>query len=251
VFATQKILGICFFDGTVAGAVDQALDRAGLVVAPSGSCFARLTEDAVYRTAMTQADLVLPDSGFMVLLWRALRGRRITRISGLTYLKELLRRPALREKGAALWILPNEDARQKTLPWLQSHGFATTSEDCHVAPIYGSRVEDPSLLARIDSGRPRHVVIGLSGGVQEKLGFYLRENLGYRPTIHCIGAALGFVTGYQISIPNWADRLYLGWLLRLLSDPRRFLPRSMIAFALPGLILRYGENIPPLRTRVS
>lgn len=243
-FATQKILGIRFFDGTVSGAVDQALDGAGLVVAPSGSCFARLTEDAVYRTAMTQADLVLPDSGFMVLLWRLLRGRRITRISGLTYLKELLHRPALRESGAVLWILPNEDARQKALPWLQSHGFASTSDDCYVAPMYGSRVEDPSLLARIESGRPRHIVVGLSGGVQEKLGFYLRENLGYRPTIHCIGAALGFVTGYQISIPNWADRLYLGWLLRLISDPRRFLPRSMIAFALPGLILRYGEEMP-------
>jgi exopolysaccharide biosynthesis WecB/TagA/CpsF family protein len=244
VFATQKILGIRFFDGTVSGAVDRALDDAGLVVAPSGSCFARLTEDAVYRNAMTQADLVLPDSGFMVLLWRLLRGRRITRISGLTYLKELLHRPALREKGSVLWILPNDDARQKALPWLQSHGFAATPDDCYVAPMYGSRVEDPSLLARIESARPRHIVIGLSGGVQEKLGFYLRENLGNRPALHCIGAALGFITGYQISIPNWADRLYLGWLLRLISDPRRFLPRSMIAFALPRLILKYGEEMP-------
>jgi N-acetylglucosaminyldiphosphoundecaprenol N-acetyl-beta-D-mannosaminyltransferase len=240
----QQILGIHFFDGTAAGAVDQALDRAGLIVAPSGSCFARLTEDAVYRTAMIQADLVLPDSGFMVLLWRTLRGRRLTRISGLTYLKELLGRPALRPNGAALWILPNKEARQKTLPWLQSHGFAATPADCYIAPIYGSRVEDSSLLARIESAHPRHIVIGLSGGVQEKLGFYLREHAGYRPVIHCIGAALGFVTGYQISIPNWADRLYLGWLLRLISNPRRFLPRSMIALALPWLILKYGEKLP-------
>jgi exopolysaccharide biosynthesis WecB/TagA/CpsF family protein len=240
----QQILGIHFFDGTAAGAVDQALDRAGLIVAPSGSCFARLTEDEIYKNAMIQADLVLPDSGFMVLLWRILRGRRLTRISGLTYLKELLGRPALRPSGAALWILPNEEARQKALPWLQSHGFAANSADCYIAPIYGPRVEDPSLLARIESAQPRHIVVGLSGGVQEKLGFYLRERAGYRPVIHCIGAALGFVTGYQISIPNWVDRLYLGWLLRLISNPRRFLPRSMIALALPWLILKYGEKLP-------
>lgn len=240
----QQILGIHFFDGTAASAVDAALDRAGLIVAPSGSCFARLTEDEVYKNAMIQADLVLPDSGFMVLLWRILRGRRLTRISGLTYLKELLGRPALRPSGAALWILPNEEARQKALPWLQSHGFATTAADCYIAPIYGPRVEDSSLLARIESAQPRHIVIGLSGGVQEKLGFYLREHAGYRPVIHCIGAALGFVTGYQISIPNWADRMYLGWLLRLISNPRRFLPRSMIALALPWLILKYGEKLP-------
>lgn len=247
----QQILGLRFFDGTVAGAVEQALERGGLVVAPSGTCFARLTEDAVYRAAMTQADLVLPDSGFMVLLWRVLRGRRIARISGLVYLKELLRRSELQQSAAALWILPDEDARQKTMRWLQGCGFATTADDCYVAPIYGSRVEDPALLTRVESRRPRHVIVALSGGVQEKLGFYLRENAGYRPAIHCIGAALGFITGYQIAIPPWADRLYLGWLLRLLSDPRRFLPRALSAFALPWLILKYGEKLPPLRTRIS
>ena len=245
---SQQILGIRFFDGTVAEAVDRALDRRGLIVAPSGSCFARLTEDAVYRTAMTQADLVLPDSGFMVLLWRLLRGRRITRISGLAYLKELLRRSDLQESGAAFWILPNEEAREKTMRWLQGHGFGTASDDRYVAPIYGSRVEDPFLVERINARRPRHVIIGLSGGVQEKLGFYLREKAGYRPAFHCIGGALGFITGYQIAIPAWADRLYLGWLLRLLSNPRRFLPRALSAFALPALIMKHGENMPPLRT---
>jgi UDP-N-acetyl-D-mannosaminuronic acid transferase (WecB/TagA/CpsF family) len=240
----QQILGIHFFDGTVAQAVDHALAGPGLVVAPSGTCFQRLTQDPLYRTAMTQADLVLPDSGFMVLLWRLLRGGRIGRISGLAYLQELLGRPELKQAGAALWILPNEAARDKTMPWLQSHGFATAPDDFYVAPIYGSRVEDSSLLQRIESRQPRHVIIALSGGVQEKLGFYLRENAGHRPAIHCIGAALGFITGYQIAIPAWADRLYLGWFLRLLSNPRRFFPRALSAFSLPGMIMRYGEEMP-------
>lgn len=244
----QQILGIRFFDGTVAEAVDQALEKRGLVVAPSGTCFERLTEDAVYRTAMTQADLVLPDSGFMVLLWRLLHGRRIARISGLAYLQELLRRPDLKENGAVLWILPDEEARSKAMRWLENHGFATAPDDYYVAPLYGSRVEDPSLAGRISTRQPRHVVIALSGGVQEKLGFYLREHAGYRPAIHCIGAALGFITGYQIAIPAWADRLYLGWLLRLLSNPQRFLPRAMSAFALPGLIVRHGGSLPPLKS---
>lgn len=244
----MQILGIRFFNGTVAEAVDQALQARGLIVAPSGTCFTRLTEDPVYRAAMTQADLVLPDSGFMVLLWRLLRSGRITRISGLSYLQELLRRPELKENGAVLWILPHAKALEKTMCWLQAHEFAAAPEDFYVAPIYGSRVEDPLLVARISARHPRHLIIALSGGVQEKLGFYLRENTGYRLTIHCIGAALGFITGYQIAIPAWADRLYLGWFLRLLSNPRRFLPRALSAFALPRLITKYGENMPPLRT---
>jgi N-acetylglucosaminyldiphosphoundecaprenol N-acetyl-beta-D-mannosaminyltransferase len=245
----MRILGLDFFGGTVARAVDAALTRRGLVVAPSGTCFSRLQRDEVYRSAMTQADLVLPDSGFMVLLWRLLRRERITRISGLAYLKELLSRTEFRTDRSILWVLPDEHATVTTISWLQDHGFFTTADDCYIAPIYEPDVSDPVLLERVQSARPGHVVIALSGGVQEKLGFYLRDDAGYRPAIHCIGGALGFITGYQIAIPNWADRLYLGWLCRLLANPRRFLPRTLTALALPGLIMRHRENLPPLRTR--
>jgi exopolysaccharide biosynthesis WecB/TagA/CpsF family protein len=240
-----QILGLDFFDGSVAAAVDRALDRRGLIVAPSGTCFRRLQRDELYRRAMTQADLVLPDSGFMVLLWRLLRGEHISRISGLAYLKELLGRRAFREDPSILWVLPDERARDFALRWLQKQGFSTAADHCYVAPIYGSRVEDPALLDRIRAQQAGHVVIALSGGVQEKLGFYLRGNFD-RPALHCIGAALGFVTGYQVAIPTWADRLYLGWLVRLIANPRKFLPRAMSAFALPGLIMRHGERLPPL-----
>ena len=241
----MRILGLDFFDGSVASAVDRALEHRGLIVAPSGTCFGRLQRDEIYRRAMTRADLVLPDSGFMVLLWSLLRGKRIHRISGLAYLKELLGRAAFRQEHSVLWVLPNKNARDQTLRWLQAHGFATTADDCYVAPMYGERFEDPVLLGKIQTRRPAHVVITLSGGVQEKLGFYLRENCSHRPAIHCIGAALGFIAGYQVPIPDWADRLYLGWLFRLISNPRRFLPRALSAFALPWLILKYGEELPP------
>jgi UDP-N-acetyl-D-mannosaminuronic acid transferase (WecB/TagA/CpsF family) len=239
-----RILGLDFFNGTVAAAVDRALENRGLIVAPSGTCFQRLQRDAEYRHAMTQADLILPDSGFMVLLWRWLRGERINRISGLAYLNELLGRGPFRSEAATLWILPDDRAREIVLAWLQQHGFPATAENCYVAPIYGSHVEDPVLVDRIEAGPSGHVVIALSGGVQEKLGFYLRDQSQHRPAIHCIGAALGFVTGYQIAIPDWADRVYLGWLLRLLANPRRFLPRALSAFALPGLIWKDGKELP-------
>jgi UDP-N-acetyl-D-mannosaminuronic acid transferase (WecB/TagA/CpsF family) len=258
----MRILGLDFFNGSVAGAVDCALEQRGLIVAPSGTCFRRLQRDEVYRRAMTSADLILPDSGLMVLLWRLFRGERIERISGLAYLKDLLGRSAFRKDRSILWVMPNDEAKEQTLAWLHLHGFLTTGDDFHVAPIYSksgiscsgglrpsssSPVEDPILLARVQARRPNHIVIALSGGVQEKLGAYLRAQYPHHPAIHCIGAALGFITGYQVAIPDWADRLYLGWLVRLLSNPRKFLPRALSALALPWLIARYGERLPPLK----
>jgi hypothetical protein len=75
--------------------------------------------------------------------------------------------------------------------------------------------------------------------------------LSYPPPIHCTGAALSFITGDQIAIPDWADRFFLGWFLRLMTQPRRFIPRLIRGFELPWLIWKYGENLPPLRQRLE
>jgi len=246
VMATQQILGLPFFDGTVAGAVDRALQDGGLIVAPSSTCFARLTEDASYRRAVAGADMVLPDSAFMVLLWGILQRRRIRRISGLAYFKALLRQPVMREPGRTFWIFPNESARAKGVGWLRSRGFRINSADYHVAPMYDAEVEDEVLARRTSHRHPRHIIIGLAGGVQEKLGAFLRDRLDLETSIHCVGAAVGFLTGDQIGIPDWADRLYLGWLFRLYSNPRKFLPRLLKARILPELIFKYGERMPPM-----
>jgi hypothetical protein len=45
----------------------------------------------------------------------------------------------------------------------------------------------------------------------------------------------------------WADKFYLGWLLRFLRQPRLYGPRYLSAFRLPGLILRYGEEAQAAR----
>ncbi len=242
----ERILGISFFNGTAVEAVDR-MAPGGLVVAPSGTCFDRFLRDADYRRAILGADLVLPDSGLMVSLWRILRGRKMQRISGLAYLKQLLASPSIAREGEVLWILPNESARKKLLAWTAAHGRTANAADCYVAPIYATTVQDETLLEIIRARRPQNIVIGLGAGAQEKLGWYLRECTGYRPAIHCVGGALGFITGDQVAIPDLADRFYLGWFLRLLSQPRVFIPRLWKARVLFRLMYSFREELPPLR----
>jgi N-acetylglucosaminyldiphosphoundecaprenol N-acetyl-beta-D-mannosaminyltransferase len=245
--SSRKILGIQFFNGNVDEAVQSMLQHGGFLIAPSGTCFARLREDERYRRAVLAADLAIADSGLMVLLCRLLRRESLQRISGLTYLKHLL----VTLKGAGtkevFWIVPSVRARQKLLDWSRREALPISDEDCYVAPRYGSDVADPNLVALIERRRPTQVIIAIGSGAQEKLGHYLRENLSYRPAIHCTGAALAFVTGDEIAIPDWADRLYLGWLWRLVTQPRIFLPRLIRGFELPWLIAKYGDNLPPMR----
>jgi exopolysaccharide biosynthesis WecB/TagA/CpsF family protein len=246
----QQILGIRFFNGGVDEAVASMFHDRGFLVAPSGTCLARLRDDATYRRAVIAADLAIADSGLMVILWRLLRGQKVERISGFRYLKHLLGRLKGEGKRDVFWVLPTKRAEQKLLDWSRSAAFPTTSEGCYVAPRYGVQVDDQNLIALIEQHRPAHVIIAIGSGAQEKLGYYLRENLSYRPAMHCIGAALGFITGDQAAISDWADRFYLGWFFRLLAQPRVFIPRLSRAVELPWLIWKYGENLPPMRGRV-
>lgn len=248
-FSKPQILGIEFFDGDVDEAVASMTRRGGFLIAPSGTCFARLREDEVYRRAVLAADLAIADSGLMVLLWRLLRRQKIGRISGLKYLKHLLRKLKPEPAGGVFWVLPSERARQKLYEWSRREPLLTSSKNCYVAPRYGLEIEDRNLLSLLEQNRPAHVIVAIGSGAQEKLGYYLRENLPYRPAIHCTGAALGFVTGEQIPIPDWADRLYLGWLLRLMTQPNRFVPRLTRGLELPRLIWKYREKLPPMREK--
>ena len=243
--STEQILGINFFNGTVDEAVDVMSRNGGLLVVPAAPALVKLESDEGYRRALVSADMAIADSGAMVLLWRILTGRRVERISGLKFLKHLVARLASRSDERVLWIVPSEVAHERTIAWLRSVNLTGTA-DSYVAPRYGEEVRDDALVSKIDIHPPAHVVVGIGGGVQEKLGLFLKENLAARPAIHCIGAALAFLTGDQPPIPMWADRFYLGWLLRLLRQPRVFGPRYLSALTLPALLLRCREKLPPL-----
>jgi UDP-N-acetyl-D-mannosaminuronic acid transferase (WecB/TagA/CpsF family) len=91
------------------------------------------------------------------------------------------------------------------------------------------------------------VILTIGGGSQERLGLYLKQRLSYRPAIHCIGAAIAFLSGDQVHIPVWVDKLYLCWLFRCLSNPKRHIPRYWSARKLVALMWRYRNRLPALR----
>src|SRR5262249_8074115 len=115
---------------------------------------------------------------------------------------------------------------KRNLDWLQAQGYPTEPEDMYIAPMYpGSNIQDNKLVKLIEKRQPAHVIICVGGGVQERLGLYLKRHCHLGLGIHCLGAAIGFLTCDQVRIPDWADRWVLGWFFRCVSDPRRCVPR--------------------------
>lgn len=254
---TVQILGLPFVANPVGEALALTL-AGGLVVVPSGPGLANdFRREPHYRESLLRADFVLPDSGAMVLAWnvrtRLAGGERLSRLSGLEYLRALIPHLALRRGRSSFWVMPSAEDQAVNLAWLRAHGCADVSEaQCYLAPHYTERdaaghrvVRDPALVARLEEQRPEVVVLCVGGGTQEPLGWHLRQTLSYRPTILCTGAAIAFLTGQQTAIPVWADYLYLGWLLRILSSPARFGRRYFEALPILPLIARYGAQAPP------
>ncbi len=239
----RQILGVNFFNGNATEAVD-CLQDGGLLVVPAAPALKNLPRDQEYRDALLNADLVITDSAFMVLLWNFLEGDSILRLSGLAYMRELVQRLSVCRRDETFWIMPSPASANKNIQWLRTQGLELEEEDYYLAPVYGRPIDDPALLHRLRQRRPKHVVVTLGGGTQERLGLYLKRNLDYPVAIHCIGAAIAFLSGDQVHIPMWADKLYLGWLFRCLADPKRYGPRYWDARHLMSLLVQYRERLP-------
>jgi UDP-N-acetyl-D-mannosaminuronic acid transferase (WecB/TagA/CpsF family) len=289
VHPTRRVLGVDFFIGSLVDAVNRALtvslpgesDNAErlaeaspasvrLIVAPSAPGLAvDLVKSVSYREALNTADLVLTDSGFMVLLWRAFTGEKLPRHSGLKFIRAVLDRPELKQPGAVFWVMPSAEEDVRNRAWLTGQGFPVTAADVYLAPHYQEGpIHDDELVRRIKARGPRIVMLAIGGGVQERVGLMLRTELGGGrgaedgeqktedrrrteprgdgPSILCLGAAIAFLTGGQATIPPWADKLILGWLLRLLSNPRTFWRRYWDALSLARLVWCYRDRLPPM-----
>jgi UDP-N-acetyl-D-mannosaminuronic acid transferase (WecB/TagA/CpsF family) len=244
----QQILGVRFFVGDAPEAVEIGA-RGGLVVVPAAPALLELERDMDYRQALLDADLAITDSGFLVMLWNLMMRQNIHRVSGLEYLKLLLQKPDFKRPESTLWIMPSEKSMERNIDWLQKQGYSSGVSDCYVAPKYAKGpIRDDKLIEIVNRRQPRHIIICVGGGIQEKLGLYLKRQSAGTPAIHCIGAAIGFLSGDQVRIPHWADQQVLGWLFRCASDPKRFVPRYLRALALMRLLWRFGHRMPDLRT---
>ncbi len=240
-----QILGINFFKGTEQMVVNILVQQGGLLVVPAGPALVNIREDADYYRSLQLADIAIPDSGYMSLIWNLTHRTKINRLSGLEFITAFVNDRAVQNSPGILLVDPNETESRKNRDLLISKEFKAAAIGSYLAPMYGKvKVEDEILLAKIETEKPAFILINIGGGTQEKLGLYLKENLSYKPAIICTGAAIAFLTGAQANMPDWGVKAYLGWFFRCLHQPKIFIPRYLKAFPLAAMLLKYGANNP-------
>ena len=240
-----KILGVNFFNGSVEKLFSSNYLN-GLLVVPSGPGLATIENEKEYYKSIINADIAIPDSGFMVILNNLLGySKKLQKLSGLEFLNYFFFHEH-QFKGKSVFVVnPNEEEANANYNLIKNSGYFTSKKDQYLAPLYKEKeIKDAFLLDLLLEKKPEIILICIGGGVQEKLGYYLRKNLPYRPLIICTGAAIAFITGNQVKIPKVVDYLYLGWLARCIENPKLYIRRYYNAFQLVFVMKRFykGKN---------
>ena len=213
------------------------INQKGLFVFPAGPALSKLDVQKKYHEALIKADYVFLDSGFFVLLLRLLKNIKVTKYSGYKFLFSFFEYLKKNKKKKIFNIDPDKVSSRLNELYFKKIGINKTYS--YLAPKYNSQmIQDDNLINKLNKIKPDFILTNIGGGVQEILGFYLKKKLNFKTSIICTGAAIAFFTGKQAPINHLIDKLYIGWLFRIIYNPIIFLPRYLSAFKLALDVLK-------------
>lgn len=214
--------GIRFFSGSY-HQIKKEFDKGGVLVAPAASALANIESDKIYYNSLKKSDIAILDSGFFCILLRFFKFKSVKKLSGYKFLKIFLDEYVNKDK--ILFIDPSIKSNQINIKFLKSKKIFNFKT--YVAPHYKKNFVDLRLIKFIKNYSPKYIVINIGGGAQEPLAIYIRKKFSNKMSIMCTGAAIAFMTGEQAPINKLIDKIYLGWLTRILWNPNVYLGRTL------------------------
>ena len=215
----------------------KLLKKKGLFVFPSGPGLAGLKNNSNYHLALIKSNYVFLDSGFFVLFLKFFKRINVNKFSGYKFLNYFFNKNAAIKNKSVFSIDPDKANLKLNEKFLKKQGFKIVFN--YLAPIYNKQnITDKKLIKKLNKVKPNYILTNIGGGTQEILGYYLKKKLKFKTSIYCTGGAISYFTGTQAPINKFFDKFYLGWLIRILYNPRSFLYRYLISFKLIIILLR-------------
>ena len=206
--------------------IKKEFDKGGVLVAPAASALANIDTDKQYYSSLKNSKIAILDSGFFCILLRIFRFQKVKKLSGFLFLKTFL--DNFKNQQKILFIDPSKKSNILNVKFLKSKKIINFKT--YIAPNYNKKFFDLKLLNLINNYKPKYIVINIGGGSQEPLAIYINKNIKYNASIMCTGAALAFMTGEQAPINKFIDKVYLGWLTRIIWNPKLYLGRILKSF---------------------
>jgi N-acetylglucosaminyldiphosphoundecaprenol N-acetyl-beta-D-mannosaminyltransferase len=213
-------------------ALDNLMERLrrsdrGRVYFVNAHCLNIASQDAAYREALADAEVVLADGSGLLIGSRILGLPIRHNLNGTDLVPRLLERAGAENRRVfLLGARPGVSAEvaqvlRKRYPGLivsgYQHGFLTPELEHET-------------LEMIAAAKPDILLVAMGVPLQEE---WLRENWEQLPVTLGIatGALFDFLSGRYPRAPRWMRRVGLEWCFRLIQEPRRLWRRYLIGNA--------------------
>lgn len=230
----QKIFyfqNIRFFNNNYREIISIIDKNGGYMVAPSATALIEINKNKIYYNSLLKSDIAILDSGFFCILVRLFYKIKISKFSGYKFLKFLINDKKIKKKKFLL-INPSKVDTELNENLLKKFNFKNFKS--YEAPNFKLKksIKDEKLLKIIRKIKPNYILINIGGLKQEPLALYIKENINFKISIFCTGAAIAFLTKRQAPINEIIDKFYLGWVTRLLFNPLNNYKKFFKSFSL-------------------
>ena len=186
------------------------------------------SKDKIFRQALKESDILLPDGSGIVLAATALNLGATQKVAGTDFFLELSRK-CNEKKNVRFFFLGSSEKVLSLLIGRFSREFPHVEVCGSYSPPYKavfSEVDNQAMAEAINRAKPDVVWVGMTAPKQEKWIFENRERL-HVPFLAAIGAVFDFYAGTKKRSSAFWVRLGLEWLPRFVKEPRRLWERNL------------------------
>ncbi|WP_299797889.1 WecB/TagA/CpsF family glycosyltransferase [uncultured Maribacter sp.] len=192
-------------------------------------------KDSVFKDALCNSDILLPDGVGMTWASKFLNGKKIKKIAGAD-IHEFLLEKMNKESGSCFYLGASETTLVEIYNKLEREypNIKVGSYSPPFKPTF-TAADSAFMIQKVNDFKPNVLFVGMTAPKQEKWSHAFKEQLNAN-VICSIGAVFDFYAG-SVDRPSeiWIN-LKLEWLGRLLKEPKRMWKRYIYY----GAVFVYG-----------
>jgi len=198
-----------------------------LISTLNAHCYNMAQKDEVYKTAILNSDVLIPDGIGIIWAVRCLTGKKLKKIAGADLFFYEMER--LERIGGKCFFLGSTTDILNKIEQRAAKDYPNVKIKTYSPPFRKefNDQENEEMIRSIKDFDPNVLMIGMTAPKQEKWAYQFYNELG-NSHICCIGAVFSFYAGTIRRAPNWMIKFGLEWAYRLIKEPRRLWRRYLI-----------------------
>jgi len=208
----------------------EADEKARYFVCANPHSFESAANDIIFKHAIKNADLIVPDGIGIVIASKLLGGNIQTRITGTDIFLGLSKELNKSNKFSVFFLGSTEENLAKIKKKMK-HDFPNIKISGTFSPPFKHEFNDEDnnlMIDAINQAKPDVLWVGMTAPKQEKWIYQNKDRLNVK-FIGPIGAVFDFYTGNVKRSHPFFQNIGLEWLPRLLKQPQRLYSRTLIS----------------------